>query len=160
LGWQTSQKEASILLYHIHRGRQKARRGVAAAELAILLPVMCFLFVVSVDFARVFYYTLTLENCARNGALWASDPFSSTQSSYTSLNQAVLADASNLSPALSTNNISSTRSTDANGNSAVTVTVSYSFNTITNYPGITNPYAFTRSVEMRQMPTVPANFPP
>jgi Flp pilus assembly protein TadG len=149
-----------MMLSHIHRARRQARRATACVELAVLLPVICFLFVVTVDFARVFYYTLTLENCARNGALWASDPLSSTQSSYTSLNQAVLADASNLSPALSTSNISSATSTDANGNSVVTVTVSYNFNTISNFPGVPNPFAFTRSVEMRLMPTLPTNFPP
>ncbi len=51
----------------------KSRSGAAAVELAILLPFLCFLFVIAVDFARVFYFTLTLQNCARNGAYYASN---------------------------------------------------------------------------------------
>ncbi len=50
------------------------RRGVAVVELAVLLPLLVFLFVVTVDFARVYYFSLTLQNCARAGAMYASDP--------------------------------------------------------------------------------------
>ena len=51
------------------------RRGAAIAEMAILLSILSFLFVVCIDFARVFYFSLTLKNCARNGAYYASDSF-------------------------------------------------------------------------------------
>jgi hypothetical protein len=80
--------------------------------------------------------------------------------SYSTLQDAVQADASNLSPAISNSNINSSNGTDPNGNAVVSVTVSYDFNLITNYPGIPNPYTVTRTVEMRMEATVPTNFPP
>jgi len=48
---------------------RSVRRGVAATELALLLPFLCFLFVITIDFARVFYFDLTVANCARNAGL-------------------------------------------------------------------------------------------
>src|SRR5581483_11838683 len=74
------------------------RRGVAATELAILLPFLAAVFVIAVDWSRVFYYGIVLDNCARNGALYASDPYASGRSQYASMTAAALADAPNLSP--------------------------------------------------------------
>src|SRR5438477_7483392 len=74
------------------------RRGVAAVELAVLLPFLAFLFVIAVDWSRIFYYSLTVSNCARNGALYAADPYSTTIRPYSSIDAAALADAPNLSP--------------------------------------------------------------
>src|SRR5260370_37569697 len=110
--------------------KQKRHRGAAAAELALLLPFLGFIFVIALDFGRIFYFTLTIENAARNGALWASDPFASGQS-YSSLQSAVQADASHLSPAIANANISSSNGTDASGNAVRKATVNYSFNLIT-----------------------------
>jgi Flp pilus assembly protein TadG len=93
--------------------RRKSRRGAAAVELAVLLPVLIFASMASVDFARVAYVQLTLQNCARNGALYelntkAGFPLPST---WTSLSTATQADESSLSvtatassPALATDN--------------------------------------------------------
>jgi Flp pilus assembly protein TadG len=53
--------------------RFKPRRGTASVELAILLPFLTFIFLIAVNFARVFYFSQIIENCARNGALYASD---------------------------------------------------------------------------------------
>ena len=50
--------------------KREARRGAAAVELALLLPVLVFCSMMSVDFARVAYVQVTLQNCARNGALY------------------------------------------------------------------------------------------
>src|SRR5688500_14469174 len=77
------------------RGR---RRGAAVVELAVLLPLLVFLFVIAVDFARIFYYSVTLTNCARAGAMYASDPTTSGESAFASTQAAALADATNLSP--------------------------------------------------------------
>jgi Flp pilus assembly protein TadG len=138
--------------------KQKRQRGAAATELALLLPFLGFIFVIALDFGRIFYYTLTIENAARNGALWASDPYASGLS-YSTLQDAVQADASNLSPAIKNSDISSSTGTDSKGDAVVIVTVNYSFNLITNYPGIPNPYSVSRTVQMRQEATVPNNFP-
>jgi Flp pilus assembly protein TadG len=130
----------------------RRRSGVAAVELAILLPLLTFLFVISIDYARIFYYSVTIENCARNGALYGSDPIFAAQSPYTSISQAALADATNLNPPPS---VTSTNGTDKSGNTYVQVTVSWQFQTITNYPGVPDVVNLNRTVEMRIAPILP-----
>jgi Flp pilus assembly protein TadG len=128
--------------------RHLRRRGAAAVELAVLLPFLTYMFVGGVDFARVFYYSLTLSNCAREGALYASLDATHAADS-TGTQNAALADASGFSPAPT---VSSVTSTDSSGNPVVTVTVSYSFKTITSYPGIPSPISLVRTVQMRILP--------
>ena len=102
-------------------------------ELALLLPFLAFIFVIAVDWARIFYYSQTVTNCARNGAIYCSDPFAMATSPYASVTQAALADAADLSPAPT---VTSTSGTDASGSAYVEVTVSYNFQTLTNFPGV------------------------
>src|SRR5579884_1037426 len=93
------------------------RRATAVAELAVLLPFLCFAFVAALDFGRVFYFSLTVTNCARNGALYGSA--STTQALDTSgIQTAAQRDASNLT--LTQLHVNS--STDSkNGSSPTTV---------------------------------------
>lgn len=65
--------------------RPASRRGAAEVELAVILPVLVLLFVVAVDYARVFHYALTVANCARNGALYGRDTASAAESPFTSI---------------------------------------------------------------------------
>jgi Flp pilus assembly protein TadG len=51
---------------------RRSRRGAAVAEFAMLLPFLAFLFMVATDYARIFYYAVIINNCARGGALYAS----------------------------------------------------------------------------------------
>src|SRR5262245_31310609 len=96
------------------------RRGAAAVEMAVLLPFLAFLFVIGVDWARIFYYSITVANCARNGALYASDLYSVVPSPYASMTDAALADAPNLSPQPT---VTSASGVDADGNSYIECTV-------------------------------------
>lgn len=125
------------------------RRGVAAAELAILVPLLTFFFLIAIDYARVHYVTVILANCARNGAMYASDPFTQARASgpYTSVEQAALADAHHLDP----------RPTIATlyGSDYVEVSASYTFTTIARYPGIPNTLNLKRTVRMDLAPTLP-----
>ncbi len=107
-----------------------------------------FLVVTAVDFARVFYYTQVVENCARNGAIYGSN-LTTAQSPYASLPDAALADAPDLSPAPT---VTSTTATDANGNPCIQVTVSWQFQTVTKYPGVPDTMTLTRTVQMRVAP--------
>jgi Flp pilus assembly protein TadG len=134
--------EASLM-----RASGRKRRAVAAVELALLLPLLVLLFSISVDFARVFYYSQTLANCARNGAIYGSN-LVLAQSPYASLQQAALADATNLSPQPT---VASTTGADSAGNAYVKVTVSWDFKTITNLPGL-NTVTLSRSIQMRVAP--------
>ena len=134
------------------RNRRKPRRpGAAAVELAILLPLLAFLLVLAIDFARIFYYCVSVTNCARNGALYACDPTGALNSPYSSVTQAALADAGNLSP---TPTVTSNIVTDPSGN-YVEVTVTYPFQTLTNYPGIPSTTNVTRTVRMRMVAQEP-----
>jgi len=149
-----------------HRGRD----GVAAVELAVLLPFLAFMFVIAVDWGRIFYYSIAVANCARNGALYMSQQQSAkttaspyTDSGYVNLyvnsaipvTDAALADAPDLTP---TPTVTSTSGSDSYG-PYVEVTVSYSFQTVTNFsvgnflvPSSTN---VTRTIRMYVPPESP-----
>jgi len=136
------------------RRNQGLRAGAAAVELAVLLPFLMFIFLVTVDWARIFYFSVIIDNCARQGALYESDPVAATQSPYASVTDAALADASDLQPqpAVSTNN-----GVDEAGNPYIEVTVSWQFSTVTNYPGIGSVWNMSRTVRTRVAPVTPNN---
>ncbi|MCI0463222.1 MAG: pilus assembly protein [Gemmataceae bacterium] len=128
-------------------------RGVAAAELAILLPFLAFLFVIAIDFSRCFYYLIAVTNCARNGAVYASSaPNHATDT--TGIQKAALADAAGLNP---TPDVTSATGTDSSSNPYVRVTVSWTFRTVTNFPGVPNQIVLSRTVQMRVAPVLPKN---
>ena len=128
----------------VARRRTRPRRGAAAVEFAVLLPFLAFMFVIAVDWARIFYYAIAVENCARNGALYMSQQQSAkviatpyTDSGYVNLyassanpvQSAALADAPDLTP---TPGVTSTSGSDGNG-AYVEVTVSYTFRTMSGF---------------------------
>jgi Flp pilus assembly protein TadG len=117
-----------------------------------LLPLIAFLFVIAVDFARVFYFSLTLQNCARAGALYASDPNVADESPFASTEDAALSDAPNLSPPPT---ISTQTGTDSNGRAYVEVSAAYTYRTITQFPGVPNQMNLTRVVRMYDSAIVP-----
>lgn len=128
-----------------------ARQGVSAVELALLLPFLMFLFVLVVDFCRVFYYTITVENCARNGALWASDQFAQTESPYASVTDASQADFPvNKRTELIVRDPVQVITID--GVNYVEAMCSYTFSTITSYPGISGPWTIQRAARARVVP--------
>jgi Flp pilus assembly protein TadG len=154
----------------VARHQTRPRRGAAAVEFAVLLPFLVFMFVVAVDWARIFYYAIAVENCARNGALYMSQAQSAKtiSSPYTDsalvnlyatatspVTAAALADAPDLTP---TPTVTSTTGIDGNG-SYVEVTVSYPFQTMSGFsvlnflvPQSTN---VTRTVRMYVPPETP-----
>ena len=144
------------------------REGAATAELALVLPFLCFMFVIAIDYARIFYFGITLENCARNGAYYASNYpdnnyIYNNLYGYTSLDDAVLRDASNLSPTPtwkaaygpSADGPFTQSSSPANGGGYVQVTVTWTFNSITNYPGVPKTVTLNRTAVMQVAPAMP-----
>jgi Flp pilus assembly protein TadG len=125
------------------------RRGVATAELAVVLSTLIFICLATCDYARSMYAAVTVANCARNGALYACDAGFAAGTPYTSTQQAALADASGLTPAPT---VSSATGLDSTGNRYVDVTVSYNFQTTVNYPDIPNVVTITRTVRMAIAP--------
>ena len=144
--------------------------GYAAVEFAVLLPFLAFMFVIAVDWARIFYYSIAVTNCARNGAMYMSLQQSAkttsapyTDSGYVNLyvnaaspvTSAALADAPDLAP---TPTVTSASGSDTYG-PYVEVTVSYPFQTVTHFsvsdflvPSSTN---VTRTVRMYVPPESP-----
>jgi len=125
--------------------RARRRSGVAVVELAVLLPLLVLLFLLTIDFARIFYFSVSLTNCARAGALYACDPVTADESPFPSAEAAALADATNLSPQPT---ITSSNGTDSFGRPYVAVTAAFTFNTVTGFPGIPNQVPLSRTVKM------------
>ncbi len=147
---------------------RRRRRGAAAAELALLLVPLTVLLLGSIDFCRLFYAYITINNCACNAAIWASDPYSNTvshlwgattppasTSPYSSVQLAAQADAGNLTPTPTVGASDPVYGTDGSGNTTVTVTVSYDFSLLSSYLLGTKTIAMARSVTMRAIPPVP-----
>jgi Flp pilus assembly protein TadG len=135
-----------------HQPGPRARSGAAAVELAITLPLLVFLVVITIDFARVYRNAQIVMACARNGAVYGSD--SPARAANTAgISAAALADAQDLSPAPT---VSSATGTDTDGNMFVRVTVAGDFQTITRYPGVPSAVTITRTVQLRVAPTQPA----
>ena len=127
------------------------RPAAACVELAVLLPLLVFLFVIGVDYARVYNPYVTVTNSARSGALYGSQ--GTTQSQDTAgIQAAALADTGDLSPPPT---VTSTTLTDIDGNPCVEVTVTWTFQTVTNFPGVPSSLNITRTVRMRVQPAVP-----
>jgi Flp pilus assembly protein TadG len=138
---------------HLQSGRKQIpRHGLAVVELAVVLPLLAFLFVITIDFARVFYFSLTLTNCARAGAFYASDPSTMDESPFANIQAAALSDAANLSPKPT---ITSTNGVDGQGRNYVSVTADYTFRTITRFPGVPSQVALQRTVTMYQWASIP-----
>src|SRR5262245_12716724 len=124
------------------------REGAAAVELAVLMPFLCFLLVVGIDYARLFYFAVTVQNCARNGAYYASNYPNNNYLyndiyGYKTMDEAVQSDASNLSPA-PTYEVHYAMSAEGPFTLAqepardghVKVTVRWTFHSLTSFPGV------------------------
>lgn len=157
----------------IVRPKSEPRSGAATVELAVLLPFLLFVCVITTDWARLLYYTISAEACARNGAMYASDGDAAARSPYTTTGDAAMNECPSLiagttatrttsgTTTVSTYTLPSgevkatvtkTLTTDSTGAAAVVVTVDVPFKSITTYPGVTTPSSVTRSVEMRVLP--------
>jgi Flp pilus assembly protein TadG len=143
-----------------HRGQPKKRAGAAAVELAVVAPFIAFLLVITIDYARLFYYSVTLENGARNGAYYASNY--PGLYSFTSAQQATAADFQNLNPAPSVDVMYGAApdgpfaSATPIANGYVQVTATWVFHTITKYPGVPSDTTLQKSCRMKVAPIEPS----
>jgi hypothetical protein len=149
------------------------RKGTACAELALLLPFLCFVFVATVDFARIIYFTVTIDNCAHNGGVYGSQTYDNANQQWigslaqywegpngkiVSTEQAATSvDGTNLTPALVKSNVAVSSGTDSANNPTNVVTITYAFNTIAGFPGIPSTVTITRVATARVAPAAPSN---
>jgi hypothetical protein len=137
----------------------------------VVLPFLVALFLFAADFARILYYTIAIENCVHNGALFGSQAFDNQNQQWIGNQQywqgpggqvvsqeaaASELDGADLSPALADSNVSITTGTDADGNSVNIVTITYTFYTLVPYPGVPSPVTITRTAQIRIAPAQPS----
>lgn len=145
----------------------RAREGAATVELALLLPFLCFLLVIALDYGRVFYFAVTVQNCARNGAYYASNYPNNNHLyndvyGYASLNDAVTRDASNLTTPPTYTCLYGTSPTgpftltdEPSSGGYVQVTVNWQFQSITRFPGVPATVNLSRTAVMQVAPAMP-----
>lgn len=141
------------------RSKPGARWGTATVELALILPLLMFFWVIAVDWARIFYYTVTLQYAARDGAYFGSNyPGIYT---YTSIVDAALGETTNITP---TPTVTTSYSVSNEGPYSMStqppvgyiqVRVSYTFTTITNFPGVPATTPISAAARMRLCPLMP-----
>jgi Flp pilus assembly protein TadG len=121
------------------------RRGIATVEFAVMMPLLLFVLVVAIDFSRVYSYSQALTDCARNGAVFLSDPDRADQSGFDSIEEAALAGVGNIKPAPS---VTSDFGEDLVGNPYASVTVTYTFRPMTRLPLMPAEYKLQRTAAM------------
>jgi Flp pilus assembly protein TadG len=141
------------MLFYRLAAKKRRRPAAAAVEFALLLPLLLFLFVIAVDYARVFYYAVTVTNAARNGAIWGSF-HPDRAGNKAGIAEVALADTTNLQP---TPTVDSTTGFDDAGDPYVRVTVAWTFHTVIPYPGVPQEQLIQRTVQMRVAPPIPKN---
>jgi Flp pilus assembly protein TadG len=127
------------------------RPGVACVELAFVAPLLCFLFVLAIDYSRIFYFTMVVTNCARSGAIYGMQT-PATANDQTGIAAAATVDAGNLN----LTKLSVTSSTDSDTSPTyVNVTVTYPFATLSNFPGISSTTTISRTIRLLIPPLTP-----
>ncbi|HBI45828.1 MAG TPA: hypothetical protein DDY78_23685 [Planctomycetales bacterium] len=160
------------MLFRTDRRKHRPRGGHAAVELALVVLLLTFLLLITVDFGRLFYSYVTIGACARNGAIYASSSPNSQQQSpsynanvTTATTTAAQADGgTNLSPLPTvaapmynttyngTYTMTAPPTPVGSADGYVQVTVTWTFNTIVTYPGIPSTMNLSRTVKMRLIP--------
>jgi Flp pilus assembly protein TadG len=129
------------------------RRGAAAAELAIILPVLVMVVLSCVDFGFFPYNYIALGNAVRAGAAYEMmlNPASLPAGWQSQVKQAVSNEMS-LQPGFVPANLTVTApppTIDAGGIYQFTVTAAYPFQTVISYVGIPHSLTLAQTVTMR-----------
>jgi len=144
----------------IRRSRGALRRAAAAVELALILPLFITIVLATVDFGRFAYMYLSVINASRAAAGFAScTPYSagSLGNWRQAVREAVMDDLREmrLQPGFDATrlNISTPVVTTEAGTGfrRVTITVTYRFETIVNWPLLPGQFDLGQTVEMRRV---------
>ena len=125
--------------------RSEGRSGAAAAEMAIIIPFIMFLFVVVLDYCRVYNAAQVVNNAARSGALYASGtaPAPNGITPLQAAQQAAVAEGGSLNPPLQPSDVTLTTSAGS-----VTVAVTHQFHTASPYLGLPRQIDVSAAVTM------------
>jgi Flp pilus assembly protein TadG len=133
----------------------RPRHGAAAAELAIVLPLLTLVFLVALDFCRAYYCTQTVQAAANSAAMYASGtalPAANT-TAEDAARQAAVAEGTSLRPPLTTDNVAVSV---ANG--MATVTVTYEFHALFGGGIVPGQINVVRTVTMSVAPAPPGGW--
>ncbi len=134
-------------------GREK-RRGAAAVELALTLPVLLLLAFGCVELGRAVSIYTMVSCAARAGAEYGAThgysnyTYSSWQNQVTQQVQNSVQGNSTFDSSLLSVNVQTTPETG--GFNLATVTASYQFSTITQWPGLPTKFTISHTVGMRR----------
>ncbi len=136
----------------------RERRGVAAVELAIVLPFLLLLLLIVLDFGRVFYGSQIVSGCSQAGVIHESfrnDPIGYAESPYANFRAAAASDGTNLNLTPASDVVLQTGTT-SDSRPMVGVSTTHHYSTVTNALNLPNTYDVTRRVWMREVPVVPS----
>ena len=132
-------------------GRRETRKGVAAVELACLMPVLLLIVLGCIDFGRFAYAYISVTSAARAGAGYGSvHPYTTATFGkwQAAVQQAAAEDASSL-PGFDASKMTITTAVESGGLWRVQVTAVYEFKTIVSWPGMPADTTMKRTVQMR-----------
>jgi Flp pilus assembly protein TadG len=135
-------------------GDTSRRRGTAAAEFAIVLPLVLLLALASCDFGRIAHFHQIVANAARTGAeTGATHQFTEfTRASWEAgIRQSVVNEMGNI-PDFNESEMGYELSTtvDSDGVAQIAVEVSYPFRTVVAWPALPSEVVLRKYVEFRQ----------
>jgi Flp pilus assembly protein TadG len=134
---------------------RRRRHGTAAVELVLVSPVLITLALGAVDFGRFAYNYIAVTNAARAGASYGA--MNSCLPTYfttwqTNIQTAVTNEMSQQTGFVSKNlTVSSSSTIEGTGLRRVTVTASYPFTTVVNWPKIPSSTTLVATVVMRSV---------
>jgi Flp pilus assembly protein TadG len=136
------------------RQRGNNRRGAAATELALTLPLLLLLAFGCVELGRAVSIYSMVCSAARAGAEYgATHGYNSyTYASWQTQVQQQMTTAPQGNPTFDSTKFSSSINTTAEpgGFNLTTVTANYQFKTITQWPGLPNQFTISHTVAMRR----------
>lgn len=129
----------------------KTRKGTAAVEFVLILPLLTTMVFGAIDFGRFAYTYIAVNNAARAAAGYGMMNSYTTLSSWQSAVQtAATNEMSQQTGFVSANlTVTSTSYTDGTGLRRVHVTTSYPFTTLVNWPSIPKNTTLLAAVDMR-----------
>ncbi len=137
------------------RAADERRRGVAAIELTLILPLFLLLVLGAVDFGRFASRSMAVTNGSRAGAGFAMmNPYTTTSQSVwtTKMKQAVVDEMQSMFDSRfdeSNLTVTSVKTNESGSYWRVKVTVVFPFQTVMTWPGIPHTINVRRSTEMR-----------
>ena len=130
------------------------RRGTAAFELAIILPVLVTIVLSCLDFGQFAYNYIALSNAVRAGAAWGmmqTPPPSDPPAWQTSI-QTYVSNEMSLQTGFVPDNLTVTApppTSEPGGTWRFSVTATYPFQTVISYVGIPHSLTLSQTVTMR-----------